>query len=93
MISDAELPGVSARYDQAKAIEEELASAGYTAIGLDHFALPDDPLAEAAANRTLRRNFQGYTTDTADALVAFGASAISEFPQGFAQAARDTLAW
>ncbi|MGB9142274.1 MAG: oxygen-independent coproporphyrinogen III oxidase [Aestuariivirga sp.] len=93
MISDAELPGVSARYDQAKAIEEELVSAGYIAIGLDHFALPDDPLADAAANGTLRRNFQGYTTDTADALVAFGASAISEFPQGFAQAARDTLAW
>lgn len=93
MISDADLPGVSERYEQATAIEEELVTAGYTAIGLDHFALPDDPLAHAAANGTLRRNFQGYTTDTADALIAFGASAISEFPQGFAQAARDTLTW
>lgn len=93
MISDADLPGVSERYEQASAIAEELAHAGYVAIGLDHFALPDDPLAIAASTGTLRRNFQGYTTDTADALVAFGASAISEFPQGFAQAARDTLAW
>ena len=50
-------------------------------------------LAVAASTGTLHRNFQGYTTDTADALIAFGASAISEFPQGFAQAARDTLAW
>ena len=93
MISDMELPGVSERYEQATAIAEELAGAGYIAIGLDHFALPDDGLAVAASAGTLRRNFQGYTTDTADALIAFGASAISEFPQGFAQAARDTLAW
>jgi len=93
MISDAELPGVSERYEQATAIAEELSHAGYVAIGLDHFALPDDPLAAAASSGTLRRNFQGYTTDTAHALIAFGASAISEFPQGFAQAARDTLAW
>ena len=93
MISDAELPGVSERYEQATAIAGELVAAGYIAIGLDHFALPDDALAVAAATGTLRRNFQGYTTDTADALIAFGASAISEFPQGFAQAARDTLTW
>ena len=93
MISDADLPGVSERYHQASAIAEELGEAGYVAIGLDHFALPGDPLAIAASTGTLRRNFQGYTTDTADALLAFGASAISEFPQGFAQAARDTLPW
>ncbi|MEP7174497.1 MAG: oxygen-independent coproporphyrinogen III oxidase [Aestuariivirga sp.] len=93
MISDAELPGVSERYEQASAITEELAGAGYVAIGLDHFALPDDALAISASAGMLRRNFQGYTTDTADALIAFGASAISEFPQGFTQAARDTLAW
>jgi oxygen-independent coproporphyrinogen-3 oxidase len=93
MISDAELPGVSERYEQASTIAEELGHAGYIAIGLDHFALPDDPLSIAASTGTLHRNFQGYTTDTADALIAFGASAISEYPQGFAQAARDTLAW
>ena len=93
MISDAELPGVSERYEQATAIAEELVRAGYTSIGLDHFALPDDGLAVAASTGKLHRNFQGYTTDTADALVAFGASAISEFPRGFVQAARDTLTW
>ncbi len=93
MISDADLPGVSERYEQATIIEQELVAAGYVAIGLDHFALPDDALAKAQSIGKLRRNFQGYTTDTADALIAFGASAISEFPQGFAQAARDTLTW
>jgi oxygen-independent coproporphyrinogen-3 oxidase len=41
----------------------------------------------------MRRNFQGYTTDVSDALIAFGASAIGEFSHGFAQSARDTLEW
>ena len=93
MIADAELPGVNERYAQARTIEAELGAAGYTAIGLDHFALPHDPLSVAAANRKLRRNFQGYTTDVSDALLAFGASAIGETPSGFTQAARDTLQW
>lgn len=93
MINDAELPGVVERYNQATTIESELRSLGYAAIGLDHFALAHDALTEAAANRTMRRNFQGYTTDAADALLSFGASAIGEFPQGFVQSARDTLEW
>ncbi|MFN4143560.1 oxygen-independent coproporphyrinogen III oxidase [Aestuariivirga sp.] len=93
MISDAELPGITARYAQATTIERELAAHGYAAIGLDHFALGHDELSKAAANGTLRRNFQGYTTDVSDALLAFGASAIGEFPQGFVQSARDTLEW
>ncbi len=93
MISDADLPGVHERYAQATTIEAELRSLGYAAIGLDHFALANDELTQAAANRTMRRNFQGYTTDVADALLAFGASAIGEFPGGFVQSARDTLEW
>jgi len=93
MISDADLPGVAERYEQATAICQKLVEAGYIAIGLDHFALPGDALERAAGAGTLHRNFQGYTTDRSDALLAFGASAISEFPRGFAQAARDTLSW
>ena len=93
MISDADLPGVKERYDQATNIESELCASGYAAIGLDHFALSHDDLTAAAASGTLRRNFQGYTTDAANALLSFGASAIGEYPQGFAQASRDTLQW
>jgi oxygen-independent coproporphyrinogen-3 oxidase len=93
MINDADLPGVKERYQQATTIEAELRRLGYAAIGLDHFAKADDDLTQAAANRTMRRNFQGYTTDVSDALLAFGASAIGEFPQGFVQSARDTLEW
>lgn len=93
MISDADLPGVSERYHQAATIESELRGLGYAAIGLDHFALANDGLTQAAANRTMRRNFQGYTTDVSDALLSFGASAIGEYRQGFVQSARDTLEW
>lgn len=58
---------------------------GYRAIGIDHFARPDDGLAVAQAAGKLRRNFQGYTDDTAPVLVGLGASSISRFPQGYAQ--------
>lgn len=93
MMDESTLPGVADRYQQARTIEAELVSSGYTAIGLDHFALPHDELTVAAAQGKLRRNFQGYTTDVSDALLSFGASAIGEFPQGFVQSARDTLEW
>lgn len=66
---------------------------GYQAIGIDHFARPDDGLAVAARNGTLRRNFQGYTDDTAPVLVGLGASSISRFPQGYAQNASVTSAY
>ena len=63
---------------------------GYAEIGIDHFARPDDGLAIAAATGHLRRNFQGYTDDTAPVLIGLGASSISRFPQGYAQNASGT---
>ena len=66
---------------------------GYDAIGIDHFALPNDGLAKAAKAGTLKRNFQGYTDDQADVLIGIGASSISRFPQGFAQNAPATAAY
>ncbi len=58
---------------------------GYREIGIDHFARPGDGLEVAEREGRLRRNFQGYTDDTAAALIGIGASSISRFPQGFAQ--------
>ncbi|HEX9857789.1 MAG TPA: oxygen-independent coproporphyrinogen III oxidase [Paracoccaceae bacterium] len=63
---------------------------GYREIGIDHFARPEDGLATAAASGRLRRNFQGYTDDTAPILIGLGASSISRFPQGYAQNASGT---
>jgi oxygen-independent coproporphyrinogen-3 oxidase len=63
---------------------------GYREIGIDHFAKAEDGLGRAADAGVLRRNFQGYTDDQAVALVALGASAISRFPEGYAQNAPRT---
>jgi oxygen-independent coproporphyrinogen-3 oxidase len=89
LIDEAALPGASERIEQARAAALRLAGHGYVPIGLDHFARADDELAVAARTGRLRRNFQGYTTDPADALIGLGASAIGKLPQGFAQNAVD----
>ncbi|MEM1350744.1 MAG: oxygen-independent coproporphyrinogen III oxidase [Pseudomonadota bacterium] len=66
---------------------------GYRQIGIDHFAVPHDPLSIAAQSGRLRRNFQGYTDEPAEVLIGLGASAISKFPQGYAQNASATSAY
>lgn len=84
-IDAASLPDASARRQQEQAMAQALLAAGYRRIGLDHYALPRDTLAMAQAGGRLRRNFQGYTTDDADVLLGFGASAITRLPQGYVQ--------
>ena len=85
MIDESVLPDVTERFAQMNRAASTLTSAGYTAIGIDHFALPGDSLAVAAASGAMRRNFQGYTSDTADALIGMGASSIGQLPQGYIQ--------
>lgn len=84
-IDEAALPGGEARAEQEDAIGEALVRAGYVRVGLDHYARPDDPMAQARGAGRLRRNFQGYTTDPCDVLLAFGASAIGRLPGGYVQ--------
>jgi oxygen-independent coproporphyrinogen-3 oxidase len=84
-ISEADLPGSIERHLQSEAIAAALVDAGYVRIGFDHFALPDDNLAIAKREGRLRRNFQGYTDDSAETLIGLGASAIGRMPQGFVQ--------
>jgi oxygen-independent coproporphyrinogen-3 oxidase len=93
LIDSARLPGAAERLRQAAASRETLVSQGYVAIGLDHFARPGDQLAIAMRAGNLRRNFQGYTTDQAEALLPFGASSIGRVPQGFVQNAADVGSW
>jgi len=89
LIREADLAGPAGRLEQARAASETLLANGFVAVGLDHFARADDDLALAARSGTLHRNFQGYTTDAADALIGLGASAIGKLPQGFVQNAVD----
>ncbi|KAB0266811.1 oxygen-independent coproporphyrinogen III oxidase [Microvirga brassicacearum] len=84
-IDEAALPNGAARYEQAEAIADALAQAGYRRIGLDHYALPEDSMVQAHVDGVLHRNFQGYTTDPSDVLIGFGASAIGRLTQGYAQ--------
>ena len=59
--------------------------AGYRAIGMDHFALPEDELARALEARRLHRNFMGYTVVPAEDMIGFGVSAIGEIGGAYAQ--------
>ncbi len=93
MIDATTLPDPRARHDLAQRAHTVLTDHGYTPIGIDHFALPHDSLAQAKTAGTLRRNFQGYTDDTCATLLGLGASAISQFPQGFCQNAVATAAY
>ncbi|WP_460450874.1 oxygen-independent coproporphyrinogen III oxidase [Alsobacter sp. SYSU BS001988] len=93
LIDQASLPGAAERLQQSEAARAALQERGYEAIGLDHFARPDDPMAVAAREGTLKRNFQGYTTDRADALLGLGASSIGRLPKGFMQNAPDVGGW
>jgi oxygen-independent coproporphyrinogen-3 oxidase len=79
-IDASHLPDHALRFEQAALGYQRLTAAGYVAVGFDHFALPHDPLAIAAAEGRVRRNFQGFTDDQAEVLIGMGASAISQFP-------------
>ena len=94
LIKDEDLPGPAARIAQHDAMEEVLSgAAGYSVIGIDHYARPDDPMTKALETGTLRRNFQGYTTDRADTMIGLGASAIGESPSGYVQNIADVRAY
>ncbi|MEK6406127.1 MAG: oxygen-independent coproporphyrinogen III oxidase [Acidobacteriota bacterium] len=67
----------------------KLTDFGYRYIGLDHFARPDDEICRAQDNRTLHRNFQGYTTKAGCDLYAMGVSSISGLEDAYAQNRRD----
>ena len=85
LIPTEALPTPKERLDLFETARKLFVWDGYDEIGIDHFARSGDSMAIAARDGTLRRNFQGYTVDPAPALIGLGASAISRFPQGYAQ--------
>lgn len=93
LIPEEALPGVEERFEQAQAAQDLLIAHGYVPIGIDHYARPTDSLAVASREGRLARNFQGYTTDIAPALIGFGASAIGSLPDGYVQNFADVPAW
>lgn len=82
---DEDLPVAGEKRALYELAREMLAQAGYVEIGMDHFALPSDGMAEAQRKQTLHRNFQGYTETRTTVLLGLGVSAISETPTCFHQ--------
>lgn len=84
-INSEDLPNADEKLAILALTIERLTSAGYQYIGMDHFALRDDELAQAQRTGSLHRNFQGYSTHADSDLVAMGVSAISSMPGGYTQ--------
>jgi len=78
LINEPDLPSFATRLDLQQAVHDKLGAAGYINIGMDHFAKPDDEMVRAQQNKTLWRNFQGYTTHKDCDILAFGVSSISQ---------------
>jgi oxygen-independent coproporphyrinogen III oxidase len=87
------LPEGMAKFDIFRNGLLNFVEAGYLYIGMDHFAKPDDELAVAQRNRTLHRNFQGYTTKAGADLYGMGITAISAVQNTYAQNFRDIPSW
>jgi oxygen-independent coproporphyrinogen-3 oxidase len=85
LIDENDLPGGENKLAMYQAAAKKLNEEGYFSIGLDHFAKSDDSMFEAFHEEKLKRNFQGYSTDNANCIIGFGASAISYLPSGYAQ--------
>lgn len=85
LIHEADLPTPAQKLALLRQTIDLFCSTGYEYIGLDHFARPDDELAVAQKQKTLYRNFQGYSTRAGADLYGFGMSSISHFQTIYAQ--------
>ncbi|CAM5197113.1 oxygen-independent coproporphyrinogen III oxidase [Oligella ureolytica] len=69
-------------YENGKALLEEL---GYIEVGMDHFSLPTDSLYQSMVDKTIHRNFMGYSSSSTQVMIGLGMSSISDTWYGFAQ--------
>jgi oxygen-independent coproporphyrinogen III oxidase len=84
------LPAPEVKLELLKMVIERLTDANrYVYIGMDHFARPSDELVTAQRNKTLQRNFQGYSTRGNADIYAFGMSSISQIPDAYWQNEKD----
>jgi oxygen-independent coproporphyrinogen-3 oxidase len=92
-IEAADMPTPETKLALLQLAIDKLTNAGYVYIGMDHFALPDDELAQAQARGGLHRNFMGYTTHADSDLIGLGVSAISHIGESYSQNPRDIINW
>jgi oxygen-independent coproporphyrinogen-3 oxidase len=92
-VLEPHLPTEREKFEIFRTALTEFQAAGYEYIGMDHFARPEDELARARADRTLWRNFQGYTTKAGTDLFGLGMSAIGGIGDVYVQNQRDLHAY
>lgn len=85
LIDESTLPDAQTKIGLLGLAVEVLGKAGYEYIGMDHFALPSDGLAQALHQHKLQRNFQGYSTGANTDLVGLGMSAIGFVHDAYCQ--------
>ncbi len=85
MFTELDLPSGEEKLQLYEEGKKMLLAAGYQEIGMDHFALPQDSLFRAQENKTLHRNFMGYTHQYTQLLIGLGVSSISDSWYGFSQ--------
>lgn len=91
ILEERGLPSPETKLAMAVATFNAFLEAGYRAIGMDHFARPDDDLSLAQEKGLLHRNFQGYCSRrTTGQVVGFGASAIGQFHDGYVQNVKES---
>jgi oxygen-independent coproporphyrinogen-3 oxidase len=90
-IDESELPPPAIKLGLYQSALETFRKRGYRAIGMDHFALPDDAMTLAADAGTLGRNFMGYTVKHASDLIACGVSGIGEVDGAYFQNRRKLI--
>ncbi|MBK7053026.1 MAG: oxygen-independent coproporphyrinogen III oxidase [Rhodoferax sp.] len=93
LIVEADLPSAELRLQIFLMSVRRLLDAGYIYIGLDHFSKPDDELNKARLDKSLHRNFQGYTTRADCDLIGFGVSAIGKVGHSYSQSVRTVKAY
>ncbi|MCC2596658.1 oxygen-independent coproporphyrinogen III oxidase [Pusillimonas sp. MFBS29] len=93
LIKAADLPSAEERLQIFLMSMRRLLEAGYVYIGLDHFSKPDDELNKARLDKSLHRNFQGYTTRAEYDMVGFGVSAIGKVGRSYSASVRSLKAY
>ena len=88
-IPDETLPSTEEKFQIYVEARARFMQGGYSAIGMDHFALASDPMTKAYLNRSLTRNFQGYAVQLADDMIGFGLTAIGFFENAYFQNIKD----
>jgi oxygen-independent coproporphyrinogen III oxidase len=83
--SEKDLPDTTTRLALHEMGRKAFLEAGYTDIGMDHFALPGESLYNAAMAGTMHRNFMGYTDTHTQTMLGIGVSSISDCGLAFAQ--------